>query len=125
MPKHNKTGRSARGDRYVLLPFDVLQSSGFANTAPPARAVLLALLTVYNGSNNGRLALSVRDAASACNIGTATAARAFQQLEDAGLIETTEKGSFRAGKRWASTYRITWRQCDVSGTMPSGKYRKA
>jgi DNA-binding transcriptional regulator YhcF (GntR family) len=80
-------------------------------------------LRCHNGSNNGQIALSVRDAAKRCNISNDTAALAFTQLEDAGLIERVMKGSFKQRNRRASEYRILWLRCDVTGAMPRASYR--
>ena len=119
----DRTGRSKGNGRYIAIPHDVLNSPGYLSTKPSARAVLSELLRCYNGSNNGRIGLSVRDAGKRCNISNDTAALAFTQLEDAGLIERVIKGSFKQRNRKASEFRILWRQCDVTGAMPRASYR--
>lgn len=124
MAKHNAKGRSNGVERFAGLPHDVLNSPGFLATKPNARAVLLELARIYNGQNNGRLGLSIRDAAQRCNIGKSATAEAFQQLEDCGLIDRMTKGSFSAHKRLASEWRLLWRGCDVTGTIPTRRYRQ-
>jgi hypothetical protein len=119
----NRTGRSKGNGRFITIPHDVLNSPGNLSTKPPARAVLCELLRCYNGGNNGRIGLSVRVAGKRCNISNDTAALAFTQLEDAGLIERVIKGSFKQRTRKASEYRILWRQCDVTSAMPRASYR--
>ena len=41
MPRHDKTGRSKGGGRFVAIPFAVLDSPGYAETIPAERAVLI------------------------------------------------------------------------------------
>ena len=119
----NRTGRSKGESRYVGIPHEVLNSPGYLSTKPAARAVLLELAMLYNGSNNGKLGLSVRRAAERCQISKDTAALAITALEDAGLVERVNKGSFTQRNRKASEYRILWRQCDLTGALPRPKYR--
>lgn len=123
MPSHDKTGRSAAPARFAALPHDVLKSPGFLATSPPARAVLLELIRLHNGSNNGAIGLCVREAAERCKVSKSTASRALQELDDYGLIDQMTKGSFRQRNRHASTYRLTWLACDVSGVIPPRRYR--
>lgn len=125
MPRHNRTGRDAGLGRFAALPHDVLCSPGFLAASPAARAVLLELIRLHNGSNNGRIGLGVREAAARCNISKATASRAFQELADCGLVELVEKGSFRERRRLASTFRLLWLRCDVTYTIPARRYRQS
>lgn len=122
MARHDRTGRSISEGRFVRLPHSVMDSPGYAATHPPARAVLLELAKRYTGYNNGRIGLSIRDAACACRISTGTAGRAIQELEDCGLIECVEKGSFSRRRRLASEYRLLWQRCDVTMVQPARHY---
>lgn len=124
MAKPNRKGRNEHGERHSRLPHVVQMSAAFRGTSPAARAVLLELIAVENGRNNGALALSVRDAAARCNIGRDTANRALQDLEDAGLIEMVEKGCFRQHHRQATTYRLTWLRDALTGHLPTRRYRQ-
>jgi pyocin large subunit-like protein len=121
--RHNNTGRSTGEGRFIGIPHEVLNSPGYKSTAAASRAVLVELVMVYNGGNNGRIARSVRQLAERCNISRDTAANAIQDLEDAGLIETVQKGSFKQRNRRASEFRLLWKRCDVSGALPQPKYR--
>ena len=119
----DRTGRSKGDGRFITIPHEVLKSPGYLSTHPPARAVLFELVMLYNGSNNSKLGLSVRRAAERCQISKDTAAIAITQLEDAGLIERVNKGSFTQRNRKASEYRILWKRCDVTGALPRPGYR--
>jgi len=119
----DRTGRSKGDGRFITIPHEVLNSPGYLSTKPPARAVLNEVMMVYNGSNNGKLGLSVRRAAQRCCISKDTAASAIAELEDAGLIERVKKGSFTQRNRKASEYRILWKRCDVTGALPRASYK--
>jgi hypothetical protein len=112
--KINKTGRSKGRDRYLALPHQILHSTAYLSLSCAARAVLVEIAAIYNGSNNGMLAAGVRWLGERCNIGRDTVSRAIQELEDAKLIETVEKGSFKLHQRKASEFRITWLKCNAS-----------
>jgi hypothetical protein len=123
MARHDRKGRSLGNGRFVALPFEVLESSGYRAASVAARAVLVELAMTYHGANNGRLALSARHAADRCNMGKGTALRALQELEDCGLVECVEKGGFRDKRRLASEYRLLWLRCDRTGAIPARRYR--
>jgi hypothetical protein len=82
-----------------------------------ARAVYLQIASRYNGSNNGRLALSVRSAASECNLAKETASRAFRELTELGFIEETRRGGLIRGVRISSEWRLTAFKCDLTGNL--------
>jgi hypothetical protein len=48
---------------------------------------MLELIMLYNGYNNGKIGLSIRDAATRCNIGKATAARAGVEAVNALTLQ--------------------------------------
>lgn len=110
----NKTGRSKGNGRFLALPHHILHSTAYLGLSCAARAVLIEIAAIYNGSNNGMLVAGVRWLSERCNIGRDTVSRVIQELEDAKLIETVEKGSFRLHQRKASEFRITWAKCNVS-----------
>jgi hypothetical protein len=122
MAKHLKNGRSKGDGRFILIPHHVLNSLGYQATRPPARAALVELVKRYNGSNNGSIGLSSRDLARLCKISKDSAAKAIQELENVGLIETVEKGSFNRGNRRASEFRLLWLPCNLTGALPTKKY---
>lgn len=114
--RHNKTGRSKGEPRHVRLYHWLMQSDAWRTLAPAAKALYLELGFRYNGSNNGRIGLSVRDAGDALQVSKATAARAFAELEQRGFVETVRKGHFDRKKRHATEWRLTEHRCDVSDT---------
>ena len=56
-----------RKDRYFQLHHYMMKTDAWRALSAAARAVYLQIGSRYSGANNGRLALSVRDAASECN----------------------------------------------------------
>jgi Helix-turn-helix domain len=123
MPKtHNKTGRSKHEGRFVALPHSMMETKAFKGLSATAQAAWMHIAKVYNGSNNGRLAISTRRLADVLNVGRNTAARAILELVNAGFIEQTAAASF-SGKRKAAEYRLTHKKCDRTNQNPSMAYQ--
>jgi DNA-binding transcriptional regulator YhcF (GntR family) len=114
-------GRKRRDSegRYVQLHHYMLDSPAYRGLTTQARAVYVEIAKRYNGVNNGRIALSVRDAEAACNIARNTASRAFRELIDAGFIEETRHGGLSRKTRIASEWRLTAYKCDLTGSLKS------
>jgi hypothetical protein len=115
MAKRDRTHKGA--ERYVALHHYLLGSPAWLGLTVAARAVYVEVAKLYNGSNNGRLALSVRDATARCNIARDTASRAFRELVDAGFLEETRHGGLSRKTRIASEWRMTAYYCDLTGSM--------
>jgi hypothetical protein len=112
--KHNRTGRSTT-ERFVLLPYYMLTSAAWRSLSPVARSIFVELALIYNGSNNGSIALSTRDAAERVRCSKDTAARGLLNLVERGFIRCRSRGHFDRKKRHASEYLLTFRPCDRSG----------
>jgi Helix-turn-helix domain len=106
-------------DRYFQVHFYMMRTEAWMALSATARAVYLQIGLRYNGSNNGRLALSVRDAASECNVAKDTAGKAFKELVALGFIEETRHGGLSRKTRVASEWRLTAFYCDLTGTPKS------
>lgn len=77
--------------------------------SPSARCLLIQLMSMYNGENNGSLYLSVRDAAD--RIGAAdphVAVNAFNELQNMGFIVCTGEAFFSQKASSRSRARM-WR----------------
>jgi DNA-binding transcriptional regulator YhcF (GntR family) len=123
MAGHNQTGRSKResNERFVRLPYSVLDSPGYLAASPIARAVHIEVLRLYNGLNNGFIAVSCRVIAERLHVSHTTVSRALKELSNCGLIRMTKASSF-SQKRMAAEYRLTHRPCDKTRTHPSKEY---
>ena len=111
-----------KADRYFQLHHYMLKTDAWRALSAAARAVYIQIGARYNGSNNGKLALSVRDAASECNIATNTASQAFKDLVDLGFIEETRHGGLSRKTRIASEWRMTAFRCDLTGALKTSLF---
>ncbi|MEY4238956.1 MAG: hypothetical protein RL339_1557 [Pseudomonadota bacterium] len=111
--KVNATGRNEHSTgRFALLPHRVLISEAYRSLDLAARCLLLELVMIENGKNNGSLWLSVADAADRMGqTDQRPAMRAFSDLQDRGLIAMTKDAHFSikaAETARARCWRITW-----------------
>ena len=123
MASHNNTGRFKKQKlgRFIALPHPVIDSPGYRAASPAARAVFIEALRLYDGKNNGSLALSVRLIADQANISKDTASRAIAELINCGLLRRTKSSSF-SQKKLAAEYRITFLICNLTLSAPSKEY---
>ncbi len=87
-------GRSAGGGQHVRLHHWLLASPAYRSLTPAARALLVELMALYHGGNNGSLFLSVREAAKRLGIGKTLASRCFRDLTEKGFIRVVRQGAF-------------------------------
>lgn len=108
----NATGRNDKTSRFTMLPHRVLESAAYGSLDLVERALLQELVMLYNGSNNGSLYLSVRDAADRLGRTDLKAmVRAFSTLRECGLIELAKDSHFAvkaADSSRARCWRIAW-----------------
>lgn len=62
---------------------------------------------IYNGANNGEIAMSVRRLAALLDVANNTANKAIWELEEKGFVRLVQPASFTWKKRLASTYVLT------------------
>ena len=119
-----KTRRRSNSPRFVQLFHHMLGSQAWHKLTPHARCAYIELAYRYDGTNNGRLAMSARSLACQMPCNKDTAAQTLRELEDAGFIETAKIGKFaRKGEdRRASEYRLTCFRCDATNAVPSRKF---
>ena len=79
---------------YVRLPHDLIRGEVWAGLSANATRLLIGIWDQYNGHNNGDLRFGYAHAERLLGCSTQTVWRAFAELQDAGLIEAVEKGSF-------------------------------
>lgn len=125
MPSRQRRGRNkvnAKGrnenptKRFAGIPHEILISAAYRSLDCTARALLLDLVMMENGHNNGSVWLSVRDAVDRLGIADARPAiRSFEKLQTAGLIAMTKEAHFTikaAETSRARCWRLTWRPFD-------------
>ena len=117
---YNKKGRSARG-RFIAIPHMVKNSDSWKVCKPPSVSVYVALMFRYNGKNNGYIPFSCREASEECNISKNTAKRAFDQLEEVGLIKCITASNFDCRKKFAREWAFT--HIDIDGRVATGEWK--
>ena len=75
----NATGRNDATEQYANVPYRLWQSEAFRSLSGPAAKIWPELRSRFHGGNNGRLTLSLEEAARLLHMGNATAMRAFAE----------------------------------------------
>jgi hypothetical protein len=107
-------GRNLNGveDRVIVLRRSLLHSPHFSALSVTARSLLFELQAMFNGTNNGTLFLSQRDAAARLGLSDLKAAKkAFDELFQLGFLTQTIGSSFhmKAGCiSKACAWRLNW-----------------
>jgi hypothetical protein len=84
-----------RASRFIQVQRSFLHSAQISALSLTARWLLIELQGMFNGTNNGTLFLSVRDAADRLGLADLKAVRkAFDELVQLGLIREAAAGSF-------------------------------
>ncbi len=79
---------------------------------PNDRAVFEEALCVYNGANNGYLALPCRALADRVGISKDSVGRSINNLVTYGFLRPSKAGSFAQKDRRAAEYRLTHLPCN-------------
>ena len=108
--KSNVTGRNDGDGQYLPISYVMAHSTAFRALTGGALKVWVELRSRYNGSNNGRVSLSLREAASLLGMSQSTAQRGFRELEQKGFIKCRSRGSWY-GRR-AAEFILTDRSFD-------------
>jgi hypothetical protein len=118
--RRRKRGRGSGEGQYVNLPYSMLLSPAWLALSGSAVRLWLLLRTRYNGGNNGRLTLSLEEAATQLHIGKATVFAAFAELEEKGFVACMKRGHWygRRASEWAVTDK------GVDGDMPSYAWKR-
>ncbi len=118
MSKANRKGRSSNVGPFVQLPHFLLESPAWRSLTAQEQAAYVAIAQVYNGSNNGRLAVSVRQVAERANVNKDTAGRCLATLQAKGFVECASPGGFSRKVRHAAEWRLTLYRCDRTQAPP-------
>lgn len=117
MGKNRATHKAdGRGKEYALLPHVALDAL-LANCSPRAVAVALAILRRFNGFNNDKIGLSMRDLGRAIGSHNNPAnKRALAELETAGFIRIRR---YPKGQRKANEYGLAFISTGQRGEHPA------
>ncbi len=97
--------------RFVRLGVDIVDSPAYSSLSPNARSLLVELIRLFNGRNNGHLFLSEQDAANRMGVADRKVAHnTFRELTDAGFIKMTSNAYFsvKLGDGRARSWALTW-----------------
>ncbi|SPH24401.1 hypothetical protein DEA8626_03453 [Defluviimonas aquaemixtae] len=100
-----RKGKRPEEGQYVPLPYSLLKSPAWRSLSGAAIKVFLELHTRFNGGNNGKIHMSMNEAADVLGLGKATVQRAFVELQEKGFIALTASGSWYHRK--AHDWRLT------------------
>jgi hypothetical protein len=130
----NAKGRNKGEEQFLILSYPLLQSEAWRTLSGPAIKVFFELRTRFHGGNNGKLHLSLDEAAGLLRLGKATVLRAFVQLEERGLIVCTKRGHWygHRASEWAVADRgidggppsYAWKQWRPSGPPPASVLKR-
>ena len=115
-----KKGVNESKERFVKLTYSLLESEAWKWLRPISKAVYIELRRRYNGRNNGRISLSLSEAAHILKASKSSISTALKQLETHGFIKLVKKGYFTG--RMASEYALTDEQLD--GYPPTREWRR-
>jgi hypothetical protein len=94
-------------ERFVRLDHELLNSEAYLALTCPARCLLVELFKLYNGKNNGKIAMGMREAAARIHGGKDTAHSRFDELCAKGFIKLAKSGWFSSKGSRASEWTIT------------------
>jgi hypothetical protein len=123
MAKPNGDGRSKRRARFFPVLHHIAESFAWSQLSPTARAAYVEIGLLFNGSNNGRLAMPSRQLGERLGMSYHSAQRAIGELITYGFIEKSRASSF-SSKRHAAEYHFTHMKCDRTGELPTNDYEK-
>lgn len=121
MPRAHPNGRT-KGSQFVMLRYDMMDSAAWRGLSPYAQALYPHIIRRYNGSNNGKIPLSCREAMILLNCSKDRAAKAFNELIEAGFIKIGQDSSFgfkmKTSRRWILTHHV------LDGQAPTNEWRE-
>lgn len=110
--------------RHIRLYHWLLRSEAWQSLSANARAIYIEMATRYNGSNNGQIPFSVRDAANRAHIGKNAADAALTLLQARGFIVATRRGGFNVKTKIATEWRLTEFSCDVDHSFATKDFMR-
>lgn len=110
MPKKNMAPHrvdTGKSKRFMGLPHCVLDSVAYVDLTPMERAILVEIVRVFDGRNNGRITLSYKQlAARLGRKNEAPFSRAIGRLISHGFLELSVEAVWQ--ERRAREYRLTF-----------------
>lgn len=115
-----------RGEHFAKMLRSTMQTPAWRALSPMAQALYPWLMLEWHGpksNNNGRITLSVRQAAQAMGIGINTAARAFHDLQAKGFVVVRKQAQLGIkGVATATEFELTEIALPSDGMRPRRLY---
>ena len=121
MPKRRNQKRQTN-HRFIMITYPMLESYAYRSLSTHACRLLTEIQYRFNGSNNGDISLSCREAAEALHCGTTTAGKAFEELTKKGFIKCTVDSSFNYKTKRARRFALTFE--DLGNSPPTHEWKK-
>lgn len=110
--------------KYLSLESYMVKSDAWRSLMPNDRALYLELKWRFDGFNNGRIGLGVREAADALNIGKNACWASFRTLQEKGFIRVAKASGFNIKSRRSTEWRLTEIKSDINGDLPTMEFMK-
>lgn len=91
-----------------MLEHLTLNCQAFHALSGNAVKLLVRLHVRYDGHNNGKISMSVREAAQEVGCCTNHASKLFHELQEKGFIRVATPGAFSLKARHATTWHLNW-----------------
>ncbi|MEQ8441477.1 MAG: hypothetical protein RIM33_02765 [Alphaproteobacteria bacterium] len=105
--KFQKKRTKGREGRFALLDHAMLDSPAWISLSPRSCKLFLAIFRRHDGSNNGYIGFSRREAMKVLRCGPNTAQACFEELIEKGFLRKVSEAWFGKPDRFAREWRIT------------------
>jgi hypothetical protein len=99
--------KKGKANIHVRLHRWVMNTPAWQSLKVGPKALLVELYNKYDGSNNGAVFLSIRDAANHLHASPNTTADWFDMLIETGFIKVSRRGAFSLKQRHATSWTLT------------------
>lgn len=117
-----KRKRRSLINKHVRLNHWMMNSDAWRHLQVGPRQLLVEMYRLFDGTNNGRLFLSVRDAAKRLNVSPNTVMPWFHALIEKGFIVASQRGAFSLKKRHATSWILT--EFSVGDALPTRDFMR-
>ncbi len=109
-------------NKFVKLTLHLMKSQACLSLSGYSFKLLAFMMLKYNGSNNGEIPFSVREASKLLNCADNTSQNTFRELERKGFILVVKKGTFNRKNRHATEWALT--EYSIGDKAPTKNYRQ-
>lgn len=113
MARH-KRSENPIGGRFCAMPHKVLDCPAFISLSGAGTRLLLEVMRLYNGNNNGQIHVTLTALKKRGWNSNDTLSRARQELQDRHFIQMTRLPCLPRRGAW---YGLTWRPLDYTPEM--------